>query len=94
MATLNKLSLGLVAAYDRTFAPNHDRTISVNPLVAEIATWYEKFRTAMDYREEEVILRVSLEGLHRLQMKAGKPHLYETHMVMQPISHILKLLIL
>lgn len=63
MTTLNKLSTALIAAYDRTAAPNHDRTISVNPLVAEIATWYEKFRTAMDYREDEVILRSTIERI-------------------------------
>lgn len=71
MATLNKLSLGLVAAYDRTFAPNHDRTISVNPLVAEIATWYEKFRTAMDYREDEVILRSTIERILKRRLILG-----------------------
>ncbi len=63
MATLNKLSTALVGAYDRAAIPNHDRTVSVNPLVAEIATWYEKFRTAMDYREDEVILRSTIERI-------------------------------
>ncbi|MBI2338520.1 hypothetical protein HYU95_05050 [Candidatus Daviesbacteria bacterium] len=61
--TVNKLSAALVAAYDKASAPNHDKTISVNPLVAEIATWYEKFRTAMDYREDEVILRSTIERI-------------------------------
>lgn len=61
--TLNQLSEALVAAYDRASAPNYDKTISVNPLVAEIATWYEKFRTAMDYREDEVILRSTIERI-------------------------------
>ena len=69
MVTLNKLSLSLVAAYDRTSTPNHDQTVSVNPLVAEIATWYEKFRTAMDYREDEVILRSTIERILRGKIK-------------------------
>lgn len=71
MATLNKLSTALVAAYDRTAAPNHDRTVSVNPLVAEIATWYEKFRTAMDYREDEVILRSTIERILKRRLILG-----------------------
>ena len=71
MATLNKLSAGLVVAYDKASAPNHDRTVSVNPLVAEIATWYEKFRTAMDYREDEVILRSTIERILKRRLILG-----------------------
>src|SRR3990167_3848975 len=71
MVTLNKLSLSLVAAYDRTSTPNHDQTVSVNPLVAEIATWYEKFRTAMDYREDEVILRSTIERILKRRLAFG-----------------------
>src|SRR3989344_2999816 len=61
--TLNKLSSALIATYDRISAPNHDKTISVNPLVAELASWYEKFRTAMDYRADEVLLRSAIERI-------------------------------
>ncbi len=71
MATLNRLSTALIAAYDRAAAPNHDRTVSVNPLVAEIATWYEKFRTAMDYREDEVILRSTIERILKRRLLLG-----------------------
>ena len=69
--TVNKLSAALVAAYDRTATPNHDRTISVNPLVAELATWYEKFRTAIDYREDEVILRSTIERILKRRLILG-----------------------
>ncbi|MBI2330329.1 hypothetical protein HYU94_02985, partial [Candidatus Daviesbacteria bacterium] len=71
MATLNKLSTALLSAYDKAAAPNHERTISVNPLVAEIATWYEKFRTAMDYREDEVILRSTIERILKRRLILG-----------------------
>jgi len=60
---LNKFSQALVLAYNKDSAPNHDRTISVNPVVAELATWYEKFRTAMDYNADEVILRSAIERI-------------------------------
>lgn len=69
--TVNKLSSALAAAYDRATAPNHDRTISVNPLVAELATWYEKFRTAIDYREDEVILRSTIERVLKRRLILG-----------------------
>ncbi len=69
--TLNKLSTALVTAYDRGSTPNHDKKISVNPLVAELATWYEKFRTAMDYREDEVILRSTIERILKRRLMLG-----------------------
>ena len=69
--TLNKLSSALIATYDRISAPNHDKTISVNPLVAELASWYEKFRTAMDYREDEVILRSAIERILKRRLTFG-----------------------
>ncbi len=71
MATLNKLSASLAAAYDKTSTPSADRTISVNPLVAELATWYEKFRTAIDYREDEVILRSTIERILKRRLILG-----------------------
>ena len=69
--TLNKLSSALIATYDRISAPNHDKTISVNPLVAELASWYANFRTAMDYREDEVILRSAIERILKRRLTFG-----------------------
>ena len=68
---LNKLSATLVAVYDKTTSLNNDRTISVNPVVAELATWYEKFRTAIDYREDEVILRSTIERILKRRFLMG-----------------------
>lgn len=46
--------------------------ISVNPLISKVASWYEKLRNAMDYREEEVVLRAAIERiLKRRLMMAG-----------------------
>ncbi len=61
--TLSKLSQSLIAAYTRRQQQSGGDTISVNPVVSELATWYEKFRTAMDYREDEVILRSAIERI-------------------------------
>lgn len=63
MANITKLTQALVSAYDRVYSQSDDKTISVNPLVAELATWYEKLRTAMDYRADEVLLRSAIERI-------------------------------
>ncbi len=68
---LTKLSQILVSSYDRSLAPSDDKTISVNPLVAELASWYEKFRTAMDYRDDEVILRSTIERILKRRLLLG-----------------------
>lgn len=69
--TLTKLSQILVSSYDRSVASSGDKTISVNPLVAELASWYEKFRTAMDYRDDEVILRSTIERILKRRLLLG-----------------------
>lgn len=65
------LTQALVSAYDRVYSASDDKTISVNPLVAELATWYEKFRTAIDYREDEVILRSAIERILKRRLILG-----------------------
>lgn len=47
-------------------------TISVNPLVSKLAAWYEKVRNAMDYRDQEVILRVAIERILKRRFLMGK----------------------
>lgn len=60
---LSRLSQVLVTAYERHQQQAAGETISVNPVVSELASWYEKFRTAMDYRDDEVILRSAIERI-------------------------------
>ncbi len=69
--TLTKLSQALISAYDQDYSQHHDQTVSVNPLVAELATWYEKLRTAMDYRDDEVILRSAIERILKRRLLLG-----------------------
>lgn len=51
----------------KTFAKQHEEAktsvSNVNPLVSEMASWYERFRNAIEYREEEMILRASIERI-------------------------------
>lgn len=68
---LTNLSRALVTSYDREHLQKDDKTISVNPLASELASWYERFRTAMDYREDEVILRSAIERILKRRMLLG-----------------------
>lgn len=46
-------------------------TLHVNPIISEVATWYEKVRNAMDYHEEEVILRAAIERILKRRLLFG-----------------------
>src|SRR5579883_1753483 len=61
----------IISIFDTKVSPNHEPKITVNRFVSEIANWYEKLRNAMDYRDEEVVLRASIERIlkRRLGMK-------------------------
>lgn len=45
--------------------------IRVNPVISEIASWYERIRNVMEYREEEVILRAAIERILRRKLILG-----------------------
>ncbi len=71
MKSLSNAAQVLIREYDKSYATVYEKTISVNPVVAEVATWYEKFRTAMDYREDEVILRAAIERILKRRLLLG-----------------------
>lgn len=58
---LSHLADVLVVALEKHEKDFNDKKITVNPVVAKFASWYEKLRNAMDYRDEEVILRAAIE---------------------------------
>src|SRR3989338_5723778 len=68
---ITHLTQALVTAFDKVHSTSDDKTISVNPLVAEIATWYEKLRTAMEYRVDEVLLRAAIERILKRRLILG-----------------------
>lgn len=68
---LSPLAQMLVASLYQEETKNHDRKISVNPVVSKFATWYEKLRNAMEYREDEVILRAAIERMLRRRLLLG-----------------------
>ncbi|MDP3987540.1 MAG: hypothetical protein Q8P80_00145 [Candidatus Levybacteria bacterium] len=69
--TLSPLSKVLIETFEKDELPNHDKKITVNRLISEVASWYEKIRTVMDYREEAVILRASIERILKRRLILG-----------------------
>lgn len=59
---LSRLANLLVSAFEKNeIQPAHG--IDINPVISELASWYEKLRNAMDYREEEVVRRAAIERI-------------------------------
>ncbi len=69
--SLPPLSDYLLSEIDKSTAQNNDRTISVDPVVSEVATLYERFRNAMDYREDDVLLRAAIERIIKRRLLLG-----------------------
>lgn len=69
---LNELSVALVNAFGKREVHQSTKNgIKVNPLISEVAAWYEKVRNAMEYREEEVILRAAVERIMKRRLILG-----------------------
>lgn len=69
---LNDFSIALIDAFSlKEVVQNTKSGIKVNPLISEVAAWYEKVRNAMEYREEEVILRAAIERIMRRRLILG-----------------------
>lgn len=70
-SSLSKLSDYLITALEKQEKPQESGKINVNPLVSKVASLYEKLRNAMDYREEEVVLRAAIERIIKRRMLLG-----------------------
>ncbi len=68
---LSSLASALIQTLDKKEDYYHGRMISVNPVVAKFATWFEKLRNVMEYREEEVMLRAAIERILRRMLLLG-----------------------
>ncbi len=69
--SFSHLAKALFASLEKTEARGYHKKIAVNPLVSRVASWYEKLRNAMDYREEEVILRAAIERILKRRIILG-----------------------
>jgi hypothetical protein len=69
----------LLKAFEVKSVIDGEKKITVNILVSRVASWYEKLRTAMDYGNEETILRRAIERIlkRRLFMDADPKSLAE-----------------
>lgn len=68
---LSQFSEYLISHFDKDKPQNYDRMISVNPVVSEVASWYEKLRNAMDFRDDDAILRAAIERILKRRFLFG-----------------------
>src|ERR1035437_7273268 len=61
--SFSELTNALLKAFEVKTVIDAEKKISVNILVSRVASWYEKLRTAMDYGNEETILRLAIEKI-------------------------------
>lgn len=71
LRNLNRYANYLITQFDKELTTSSETKVSVNPVVSEVATWYEKIRNAMDYREDDVILRAAIERIIRRRLMLG-----------------------
>ncbi len=62
----------LIQAIDQAEKKIQKSESEVNPIVSEMAVWYEKLRNALEYQEEEVILRAAIARILRRRLVLGK----------------------
>ncbi len=60
---LSPLAEKLVKVVSHTPKGVYGKKISVDPVVSEVASFYEKIRNAMEYQEEEVVFRVAIQRI-------------------------------
>lgn len=60
---LSSTALSLINVFEETEKEKDDDKIVVNQLISKVASFYEKFRTAMDYGSEETIPRRAIERM-------------------------------
>ncbi len=60
---LSRTAQSLINVFEETIKDKDDDKIVVNQLISKVASFYEKFRTAMDYGSEETIPRRAIERM-------------------------------
>ncbi|MBI2011532.1 hypothetical protein HYS91_02070 [Candidatus Daviesbacteria bacterium] len=68
---LSPLAESLITYLEKKEVVIDEERISVNPVVSEVAHWYEKLRNALDYGEDEVILRLAIERILKRRLLLG-----------------------
>lgn len=70
-SSFSPLANALLKTLEKTEAHGNHKKIVVDPLISKVASWYERLRNAMDYREEEVILRAAIERILKRRIILG-----------------------
>lgn len=68
---LSRLAQMVIETFEKKQEANHEHKMTVNPFVSKVATAYEKLRNAMEYREDEVVLRATIERILRRRLLLG-----------------------
>lgn len=68
---ISPISEYLIDHFDKEKIHSYDKMISVNPVVSEVASWYEKLRNAMDFRDDDAVLRGAIERILRRRFLLG-----------------------
>lgn len=67
---MNRDSDYLIKAHEEAGRKKRDQTFATG-IAAELAAWYERLRTAIENRDEEVILRAAIERILRRRLLLG-----------------------
>src|SRR3989338_1529391 len=62
-SSFSTLAEKLVGVFEKRNLQKEGDTVTVNDLLSKVASFYEKFRTAMDYGSEETIPRRAIERM-------------------------------
>lgn len=68
---LSPLADVLISVFEQDEIQLPEGKIAVNPLVSKVATWYERLRNVMEYREDELILRAAIERILKRRILWG-----------------------
>lgn len=69
--SFNPLTKYLVKGFQQKISSHTKNGMTVNPFISEFASWYERIRNAMEYREDEVILRATIERILKRRLILG-----------------------
>ncbi len=69
--SLSPLAQAVIHVFETKDHPNHEPKISVNRLVSEVASWYEKLRNAMELQDGDVILKNAIERVLKRRLLLG-----------------------
>lgn len=61
--SFSNLALALIDVFEKKESLSTDEKVTVNALISKVASFYEKFRTSMDYGSEETIPRRAIERM-------------------------------